>query len=642
MRSITMLLVVCVIAGMVFGIGIGQSKNASGIQIRTSLNNRPATHSTKNVTVWSLDEDFDSSTELPTGWTTVDGDGDGQPWYIYSYNTHSGDNCAGSMYNASGNDDWLITPQVHIDAGDTFYCWYASQDPSYCDEHIQILVSTGTADVSSFTDTIYDYTTPDTVWRQFVYSLDTYAGQDIYVAFHNISVDMFVLKVDDVAIGQRPAYDGAVESIDTLSPYLDPGGDVTPAATVTNFGSGAISPDVICYVIHNGDTVNTETIAVTDIASGTSQDVVFSPYTLALYDAVYEIAFAISDTSDEVEDNNTSSYYVYTYTTARTVILQEFTATWCTWCSYPAVALHQLKDELGDSICIGSYHVWGETSDPYWIGDEGDDLASGYGITGIPSTACNGSFYIVGGSTGDLTNEYALYSSIYNAVLETKTPMTLDFTISSATATDFDVSTTIEILGELKDGLDLRIHYIITETDIAYHWEGAFPLDSLFDVVRAILPDYAGVAVSGTTFTDDKHFTIDPSWNADKCYLTAFIQDGTNGEIFYAKETKILPDGIAEKNNLPGKLALDCNPNPFNSSTEIKVNVPESGKIKLAIYDLKGRSIKTIDSGEFESGTHNFRWDGDDNSGNTVSTGIYFVKLDTGKSTLIRKIALIK
>ncbi len=642
MRTLTVLLVLCVAAGMVFAVGIGQSKSFGNVQIRTSLNNRTIEHSTKDVTAWSLDENFDASSDLPAGWTTIDGDGDGQPWFIYSHNTHSGDNCAGSMYNASGNDDWLITPQVHINDGDTLYCWYASQDPSWCNEHIQILISTGTSDTSDFADTIYDYITPDTSWRQFVYGLEDYAGDDIYVAFRNIATDMFVLKVDDVKIGQRPTNDCAVEAIDTLSPYLDPGDEVTPAATIYNEGINSMSPDVICYIIHADDTIYTDTVTVSELGHDLHRDVTFPSHTLELYDAVYKIAFEISDATDEVEDNNTSSYYVYTYTTPKTVLFQEFTATWCTWCVYPAVALHQLKNELGDSVCIGSYHVWGSTSDPYWIGSEGDDLASEYGFDGIPSTACNGSQYLVGGSTGDLTNEYALYSSLYDALSSTKTPITLDFTISDATETGFDVSTTIEFLGELRGDLDLRIHYIITETNIAYHWEGAFALDSLFDVVRAILPNYDGVAVSGSTFTDEEHFDIDPSWNANNCYLIAFVQDGTNGEVFYSKEAKILPSGITEKTDIPEKFALSCNPNPFNSASAIKVNIPKNGRIKLAIYDIKGNIVETIADGEFSAGAHTFRWDGNDDNGNSLSTGIYFVRLDTENSTIVRKIALIK
>ncbi len=641
MRTLTMLLVLCVAAGMVFGVSIGQSKSFGNVQIRTSLNNRTVEHSTKDVTVWSLDENFDESSVLPFGWTSVDGDGDGQSWFIYSHNTYSGDNCAGSIYNASGNNDWLITPPIHINDGDTLYCWYASQDPDWCNEHIQILISTGTSDTSDFADTIFDYITPDTSWRQFVYGLEDYAGDDIYVAFRNIATDMFILKVDDVKIGQRPTNDCAVEAIDTLSPYLDPGDEVTPAATIYNEGSSSMSPDVICYIIHSDDTIYTDTVTVSELGHDLHRDVTFPAHTLDLYDAVYKIAFEISDATDEVEDNNTSSYYVYTYTTPRTVFFQEFTATGCYWCPYVAITLHQIKIDLADSVAVASYHIWGSYYSDEFATDENDNIAGGYGVDGIPSTVCNG-LYEIGGADTNLTRQYDTYLNAYNDIRQLPTPLILDFTISSATATGFDVSTNFEAVGELIDDIDYRLHYVIIETNMPYHWGLAIPLDSLFDVVRATLPNYDGVAVSGSTFTDEEHFDIDPSWNADNCYLIAFVQDGTNGEIFYSKEAKILPSGITEKTDIPEKFALSCNPNPFNSASAIKVNIPKNGQIKLTIYDIKGNMVETIADGEFSAGAHTFRWDGNDDNGNSLSTGIYFVRLDTENSTIVRKIALIK
>lgn len=642
MRSIAVLMVVCLVVGALFGI----EASKYGPHLRITKNFQPTEkNNTKDITSWKLNENFDSSDELPTDWTTVDGDGDGRPWFIYEYNTHSEPNVAGSWYNASGNDDWLITPQITIESGDTLYCWYASQDPSWCDEHIQILVSTGTNDVSDFADTIFDYTTPDTAWREFVYGLDEYAGEDIYIAFRNISVDMFVLKVDDVRVGILPEYDAAVSAIDTLSPFYDVDDEITPITTVSNQGSQTIDVDVTCYIVHSEDTLSTELLTVTELAPGSSEDLTFSSFTLDISDAVYEIVFVAENEfeEEELEVDNISRYYAYTYTTPRMVLFQEFTATWCTWCPYPAVALHQLKQELGDSVVIASYHIWGEDSDPYWIGAIGENLAEAYGVGGIPATACNGSMYLIEGSTGDISNEYTLYSGVYDYIASTKTPITLSTTISSATETEFDVEATVDVVAELRGALDLRLFYVITETDIAYSWDpGEVPLDSLFDVVRAMLPSYEGVLVSGTSFTDNQTFTLDPSWNADNCYLITFVQDGINGEVFYAIEEKIITDDVKEKPEKPGILALECSPNPFNSNVEITVDIPIDGEMKLTVYDINGRPVNCIYNAAVESGRHNFHWTGTNNDNNPVPSGLYFVRLQTEKSSLTRRIVLVK
>ena len=625
----------------VFG-AVGMERGVSRVMVRRHLA-KPSLSVPKDVTTWKLNEDFDASDSLPAGWTTVDGDGDGYPWFIYIYNTHSGPNCAGSIYNSSGNNDWLITPPVSVDAGDTLYFWFAAQDPSWCNEHLQVLISTATSDTADFEDVILDTVLADTSWHSFTYDLSAYAGQTIYIAFKNIAVDMFIIKVDDVQVGQLPAYDGAVLAVDTINPYIEPHGTFTPMVTVQNLGSSPLEAEVYCYIVHSSDTVHVDSMEVSGLGYAESEVLSFPPVTLDIPEAVYQVMFEISNPADSNVENNYSGIYVYTYSTQRTVFLQEFTATGCTWCPYPAVALHRLKNELGEDVVIASYHIWGDYySDPFAL-DANDSLASFYNITGIPSTACNGDMYTVGGSTGDLDDEYNMYYSIYEYISSTKTPVTLDVEITSASESGFDVHANVQVLGELaEEDVDLRLHYVITETNIPYHWDpGDVPLDSLFDVVRANLPDLGGVSVVGTDFDDNQHFALDPAWDADNCYLIAFVQDGVTGEVFYAVEEKIIPT-LVKDSHKPTKLALGCSPNPFNSASEIDVNLPYDGELSLAVYDVAGHPVRTLADGNYEAGTYSFRWDGTDELAHQVPSGVYFVKLSFDGRTISRKLVLVK
>ena len=70
-------------------------------------------------------------------------------------------------------------------------------------------------------------------------------------------------------------------------------------------------------------------------------------------------------------------------------------------------------------------------------------------------------------------------------------------------------------------------------------------------------------------------------------------------------------------------------PNPFNGETNIRFRIGEPTKTTLVVYDINGRVVKTIFSGELNQGEHIYRWDATDNLGNTVASGFYLVRLRT-------------
>ncbi len=83
-------------------------------------------------------------------------------------------------------------------------------------------------------------------------------------------------------------------------------------------------------------------------------------------------------------------------------------------------------------------------------------------------------------------------------------------------------------------------------------------------------------------------------------------------------------------------------PNPFNLATTISFSIPEQSKVNLIVYNIKGQKIKTLVHNEFSKGNHSVIWDGKDNLGKSVSSGIYFYQLVTEKKTITKKMILIK
>ncbi|MEI7907910.1 MAG: FlgD immunoglobulin-like domain containing protein, partial [Bacteroidota bacterium] len=83
-------------------------------------------------------------------------------------------------------------------------------------------------------------------------------------------------------------------------------------------------------------------------------------------------------------------------------------------------------------------------------------------------------------------------------------------------------------------------------------------------------------------------------------------------------------------------------PNPFNPETRISYRLSETGFTTLTIHDQLGRTIKTLVAQHQSSGDHAVVWNGKDESGNTVSSGIYFYSLNSGKSVQSKKMVLLK
>jgi len=91
-----------------------------------------------------------------------------------------------------------------------------------------------------------------------------------------------------------------------------------------------------------------------------------------------------------------------------------------------------------------------------------------------------------------------------------------------------------------------------------------------------------------------------------------------------------------------GRLALRSAPNPFNPSTTISFVLPSSGNIRLDVYSMDGRRRSTLIEGELAAGRHEIVWDGRDESGRTLPSGVYVSRLEAGGVSETTKLILVK
>jgi hypothetical protein len=213
------------------------------------------------------------------------------------------------------------------------------------------------------------------------------------------------------------------------------------------------------------------------------------------------------------------------------------------------------------------------------------------------------------------------------------------------------------------------IYSSITDIDPVY-----LPIDNTSNVIAAYTVNTIDNDYTGLNLTLSKKATLSFSYNAQELSaagvenknlkLISIDDNSTATEITSAKfnyTTKTVsfsttePTGVyvieSEQRSItatqaetdPEKFTLEQNyPNPFNPSTNISFSLPTKSNVKLRIYSIIGCEIRVLANSEFESGNYTITWDGRNNFGNKVASGIYFYKLESDFGTVTRKMNLIK
>ncbi|MCK4695093.1 MAG: choice-of-anchor J domain-containing protein, partial [Candidatus Cloacimonetes bacterium] len=224
---------------------------------------------------WTIDEGFEGGI-IPAGWEVYDANGDEFEWVAYENSSvaHSGDWVAAVECYDNDGDDWLITPQVTIQTGDSFIffarAWYSSED-------FNVKLSTTGNAIDNFDITLESVTGLGDDYVEFEYDLSTYAGQNIYLAIQWIQ-DTYCLVVDDVKVGQAEPNDVGMLSIEIPEGHHFLNSEVIPSGTIKNYGTSEITDDfdigceivdaldVLVYnstIVHSGSLFPEETEVVT-------------------------------------------------------------------------------------------------------------------------------------------------------------------------------------------------------------------------------------------------------------------------------------------------------------------------------------------------------------------------------------------
>ncbi len=194
-----------------------------------------------------------------------------------------------------------------------------------------------------------------------------------------------------------------------------------------------------------------------------------------------------------------------------------------------------------------------------------------------------------------------------------------------------------------------------TGDTLAFAWEAAVDVDG--DPVRYHFISTGNLALLGlvdTTVTEIKlaHAdvwalmdgagvaTLSGTWTVEATDGEYTVKAGSDPQALTINAGALALEDLP---GVPSDFALQQNyPNPFNPSTTIRFDLPEAAEVSLLVYDMLGREVARLVTGQMEAGYHSVTWDGREATGRSVPTGLYIARMVTPAYSHTIKLVLLK
>lgn len=202
---------------------------------------------------------------------------------------------------------------------------------------------------------------------------------------------------------------------------------------------------------------------------------------------------------------------------------------------------------------------------------------------------------------------------------------------------------------------DLRLTLIAPTGDSAIVWNGNLGLNSKIDQIITVFDDNADSSIISGKYTD-----MGPTIKPSVSFASAFsgknpqgtwrlrITDFYNGNTgyLYAWGLRINNSMGVEENYsdiVPDNFVLEQNyPNPFNPITTIKFSLPIESRTRLVVYDILGNKVATLVDDIKPAGSYGLTWDGTNDQGIKISSGVYIYRLETENFVAMKKMLMLK
>ena len=342
----------------------------------------------------------------------------------------------------------------------------------------------------------------------------------------------------------------------------------------------------------------------------------------------------------------------------RIVMLEIFTNVQCPPCASNDPTFKQFIINNRDNLSAIRYHMSWPGYDPWYTDNPTDANAkrSTYGVNGVPHARIDGS------EPGTATYTMSELQNAFNTRIAIPSPLQIE--LSGQIDPSLAMGTlTVTLTVDEPLSTDARLNVGLIESECFwngysnYDWHDEVMHDMLTSGWGDMLDPFNGPYPEVREFTFD--FFIDPDWQGGDtaggspdwlmCDMVAFVQNfaGNPREVYQSAWIDMEDFELITVDVVDAGLAIEPgigpnSPNPFNPRTFIPVRMEQRGELELGIYSTDGRLVRTLASTIAPEGVSTFEWDGMDDIGRSVASGVYYVKMVTNGMADYRAITLLK
>jgi hypothetical protein len=325
-----------------------------------------------------------------------------------------------------------------------------------------------------------------------------------------------------------------------------------------------------------------------------------------------------------------------------------FTSTTCAPC-YPADVFYfqtWLPNYPGrEQIITIAYHVWWPTpgNDPMYLANTAPVQARVAYCQGSPAYA---PWMVIDGSISG-GSAYTTWPGIIETRFLAPSPIAI---VLSGTRNGSTLQMNARITAEQAvNSANWRVHWVVLEDSVpAPQNNGTTYVPFTHDGVhRAMLPDANGSPITisqGQTVNVPRTITLAAGWRPEKLKVVVFVQDNTTKNAQNAEVIEVgVLTGVGDREEIPAVFALGQNyPNPFNPTTTMAYTVARESFVTLSVFNLLGQEVRALVADIRAAGSHSVEWDGRDDAGREVPSGIYLYRMNAGQFQETRRMVLVR
>lgn len=339
----------------------------------------------------------------------------------------------------------------------------------------------------------------------------------------------------------------------------------------------------------------------------------------------------------------------------RNPVLEYCTGTWCQYCPCGhAIINNNILPNIPNAIIIAYHGPAGTTSDP-WSVFPGNSIIAALGFSSYPT----GNVDRISASPLDRSQWYSAMNTRWNIWATVR--------ISLVTKTYDEATRTLEGTVSVTPANQLtgtyKLSLILLESGLNYPQTGNVTAGCIGGnpynhdhVVKAMINDYLGETLNttspwavGQTITKNLNYTLPTGVIASNSKFVAFVYKVgstlSTSEIQQAEQWDV-PGTVTSADEplaIPARFAISQNyPNPFNPTTQFDYAVSSRSFVSITVYDLLGREVKSLVSDEKAAGVYKAEWDGTDNAGTVLPSGMYLYRMTAGNFAETKKMILMK